>query len=314
MNPSITLSAFGNRLTASPLGASLRQFALSRPDGSLFEPLWGYTDSAAKKGGQGDVLVPFPSRIKNGQYAFDGKTYQLELNDKEGPNAIHGFVRELAWDVTEQTPSAVTFFTQIDPTRVKRPGYPFALDVRVTYRLVSAGMECQFAICNSGTEAAPIGTGFHPYFQVGTEGIDGAELELPATRFLEFGPGLVPTGKLLSTAGTDLDFSVRKKIGPTRFNHCLTGIQVDPDGKARARLINPVNGTELEIWMDDVFKYWVVYSGEAIGQPYARRFLAIEPMTCATDAFNHESWGARRLEPGEVFRGKWGVQVKGLLT
>ena len=38
------------------------------------------------------MLIPFPGRITDGRYTFDGRSLQLECNDKEGPNAIHGFV------------------------------------------------------------------------------------------------------------------------------------------------------------------------------------------------------------------------------
>jgi aldose 1-epimerase len=59
--------------------------------------------------------------------------------------------------------------------------------------------------------------------------------------------------------------------------------------------------------MDPSISAVVVYTGDAIPNA-ARRALAIEPMTCATDAFNHPEWGLKRLDPGETFSGRYTVR------
>jgi aldose 1-epimerase len=59
--------------------------------------------------------------------------------------------------------------------------------------------------------------------------------------------------------------------------------------------------------MDRAFSALVVYTGDAIPN-HARRAIAIEPMTCASDAFNHPEWGLKRLEPGETFKGRYVVR------
>lgn len=66
-------------------------------------PGWGYS-GGHKIGSQGDVLMPFPGRIAYGRYSFAGRKFQLPCNDKEGPNAIHGFARSHATlTLNEQT-------------------------------------------------------------------------------------------------------------------------------------------------------------------------------------------------------------------
>lgn len=88
--------SFGNqRVVVSPWGASLRRYFLVEANGGETDILWGYAGGGSKKGGQGDVLIPFPGRVAEGRYSFDGQALQLDRNDKEGPNAIHGFVRTL---------------------------------------------------------------------------------------------------------------------------------------------------------------------------------------------------------------------------
>ena len=70
----------------------MRRYFLVESDSRETDILWGYSGGSCKKGGQGDVLIPFPGRVAEGRYSFDGQALQLERNDKEGPNAIHGFV------------------------------------------------------------------------------------------------------------------------------------------------------------------------------------------------------------------------------
>src|SRR5688572_28615755 len=101
------------RATVSPFGASLRRLWIERPGGPPRDLLWGYEGTASKKGGQGDVLVPFPGRVAGGTYSFGGRRHQLERNDKDGPNAIHGFVRGKAWQAGPRTPWSAQFLTRV---------------------------------------------------------------------------------------------------------------------------------------------------------------------------------------------------------
>ena len=277
-------------------------------DGTESDIVWGYTGGSQKKGGQGDVLIPFPGRIKEGRYTFDGCSYQLERNDKEGPNAIHGFVRNLPWTVREQQSDRVEFEVSIDATAYSPRGYPFSLNVRVTYELQRMGLFCGFAVRNVGTDFAPVGAGFHPYFTVGMTAIDEAEARIPACGYLEFDDHLAPTGRILPAAGSEWDYRRFTLIGGRRFNHCYIDLERDPDGCCTASLRNPGNGQTIDVVMDRSFSALVVYTGDAILDA-PRRALAIEPMTCASDAFNHPEWGLKRLSPNDTFAGGFTVRV-----
>ncbi len=75
-------------------------------------------------------------------------------------------------------------------------------------------------------------------------------------------------------------------------------------------VLGPTWCAYLTVWMDDAFNYVVLYSGDPLPETHRRRSLAIEPMTCASDAFNHPEWGLVRLEPGRTFAGSWGVTAE----
>src|SRR5262249_24059411 len=47
------------------------------------------------------ILFPFPGRMREGKFTFEGKTYQLPLNDSTKQHAIHGFTPRNPWRVTD---------------------------------------------------------------------------------------------------------------------------------------------------------------------------------------------------------------------
>ncbi len=311
VTPDTELSLFfeNQRAIVSPWGASLRRYFFIDESGQEIDILWGYSGGSGKRGGQGDVLIPFPGRIGDGRYSFDGQSLQLECNDKEGPNAIHGFVRNLPWHVQEAHSSKVTFEIRLDADTYARRGYPFSLAISVMYDLGASGLTCTFTVKNVGRQAAPVGVGFHPYFTVGTSVIDEAEVQIPGTAYLEFNERLVPTGRILSVAGTPWDYRRFREIGRQRFNHCYVQLERDAQGMAMTSLRHAASGHVIDITMDHTFSAVVVYTGDAIADA-PRAALAIEPMTCASDAFNHPDWGLKRLVPGETFSGSYRIQLR----
>ncbi len=302
----LMLSFGSQRAVVSPWGASLRRYFLVEAGGREVDLVWGYSGGSQKKGGQGDVLIPFPGRIAEGRYTFDGEPFQLERNDKEGPNAIHGFVRTLPWNTVRVDAKSAVFEIILDAEQYGSKGYPFSLAIQVAYGLGETGLSCSFDVQNIGTRPAPVGIGFHPYFTVGTTLIDEAEARIPGAGFLEFNDKLTPTGKILPAAGTEWDCRDYRRIGSKKFNHCYVQLDRDAAGMATASLRHAGSGRVIEVTMDRSFSAIVVYTGDAIADA-PRRAFAIEPMTCASDAFNHPEWGLKRLLPGEPFTGRYTI-------
>lgn len=303
----IMLSFADQRAVVSPWGASLRRYFQIDAGGRETDIVWGYSGGSQKKGGQGDVLIPFPGRIADGCYTFDGEIFHLERNDKEGPNAIHGFVRTLPWQVSRAEANCVSFDIRLEAEQYRSKGYSFSLAIHVTYALGENGLSCSFDVRNAGTRPAPVGVGFHPYFTVGNGLIDEAEARVPGAGFLEFNDQLTPTGTILPAAGTEWDCREFCRIGQKRFNHCYVQLDRDAEGLATASLRHAGSGRVIEVTMDRAFFAIVVYTGDAIADA-PRRAFAIEPMTCASDAFNHPEWGLKRLTPGEHFSGRYRIR------
>ena len=64
----------------------------------------GYRSDDMSSSGRGQVLIPWPNRLEDGNYEFDGRHHQLPLNEPEHRNAIHGLVRWAAWTAAEHEP------------------------------------------------------------------------------------------------------------------------------------------------------------------------------------------------------------------
>jgi aldose 1-epimerase len=300
----ITLSAHDLILRVSPYGGALRGLWREKHDGSREAIVTGYSGANGKIGGQGDILIPFPGRVRGGKYTFEGQSYQMELSDKEGPNAIHGFLRHVPWQVTDQTQNEVTF--KVEMGAEEHAGYPFALSATLTYTLDASGLTNRFAIENIGDKPAPVAAGFHPYFTVGSGQIDTDLLQIEMASILDF-VDMLPTGKVLPVEGTPFDFREPRPIASMKFNHCYLNPIRNSDGLTHVRLTAPEVDRSVTVWMDAAFNYVVIYSGDPLPEPHRRSSLAIEPMTCGSDAFNHPEWGLVTLQPEETVTGAWGV-------
>ncbi len=86
------LVAGDQRLVVVEVGAGLRSYTVGGR-----ELLDGYARDAMCASGRGQLLLPWPNRIEDGTYEFDGRTHRLPLTEPSAHNAIHGLVRWAAW-------------------------------------------------------------------------------------------------------------------------------------------------------------------------------------------------------------------------
>jgi aldose 1-epimerase len=249
------------------------------------------------------VLIPFPNRIRDGRYRFRGTSYDLPLNEPELGNAIHGLVRWANWTPLRQRPSRLVMGLVLHA----RHGYPFVLSLRVAFTLTPTGVRVRQTVRNLGAGAAPYGAGFHPYLSVGTPLVDDCSLTLPADSYLPADDRMIPTGKA-SVAGTELDFRRPSAIGDVELDTGFTDLERAPDGTARLELAAPGGRPSVAVLLDRGYPYVQVFTGDGLPEPGRRRALAIEPYTCAPNAFNN-GLGLRVLEPAECCSSAWEVAV-----
>jgi aldose 1-epimerase len=282
--------AFGEqRAVVVGVGAGLRTYSIG--ERSLLD---GYGDDEICSSGRGQLLVPWPNRIEDGSYEFEGRGHQLPLDEPERRNAIHGLVRWSHWAVAEREVDRVAFAHVLYP----QPGYPFALELRVEYALSEDGLTVRTKATNVGSGPAPYGAGWHPYLAAEREVVDDVDLRVPAETVLQADERGLPVGRS-AVVDAGLDFREARPIGSTRLDHCFTGLERDEDGRAR------VHFGATTLWVDESYPYLMVFTGDGLPD-VERGSLAVEPMTCAPNAFRSGE-GLIRLQPGQAHAGAWGI-------
>ncbi|RNI25109.1 aldose 1-epimerase family protein [Flexivirga caeni] len=287
------------RLTVVGVGGGIRSYEVGgRP------VLHGFPADAPADAGRGQVLMPWPNRIGDGKYTFDGKAQQLPLTEPARHNASHGLVRWEQWSLAERTDSTVTVQFRLMPS----PGWGGILDLSVRYELGDEGLTVTPSATNVGAVAVPFGFGAHPYLTTGESSVDELTLSLPADNWLTVDERLLPTG-VRPVDGTGYDFRTERPIAQTALDTAFTGLKADADGRWRIRVASGDRSTTL--WAEaDSFPYTQLFTGDSLPGGRARHTgVAVEPMTCPANAFvSGESLVI--LQPGDSWSASWGIQCE----
>ncbi|HEU5007692.1 MAG TPA: aldose 1-epimerase family protein [Jatrophihabitantaceae bacterium] len=287
-----TITAGEHEATVVEVGAGLRRYTHRGADVTCT-----YADEVLPPKCCGAVLVPWPNRLRGGQYTFDGTAQQLAITEPSTGNAIHGLGRWERWSVRQQDASSVTLGLDIVP----QTGWPFELAVEVRYALdVDAGLRVDASAHNHGRVRTPFGAGFHPYLACGPDGLDGVTVTIPADTRLLVDEVQIPTGSE-PVEGTGYDLRAGRRLGDLRMDDCFTGLTFAA-GRAVAEVRTAAGGAQ--VWCDESFGHLQAFTLDAF--PGGGSGIALEPMTCAPDAFNSGA-GLITLEPGASWAGSWGV-------
>jgi aldose 1-epimerase len=265
------------------------------------EVLDGYAEHEMSPASHGQVLAPWPNRIRDGRYTFGGESYQLFLTEPARHNAIHGLVNWVRWhQVGEQTADSVTIEYDLPP----QPGYPWALALRTTWSIGPDGLRGQHTVTNTSDTDCPFGFSVHPYLVV--PGVAVAELSahVPARNRLLVDGRLLPIGAA-RVAGGEFDFTEPRKLGDAALDMAFGDVIRDPDGGSAVTL-TAGDGRGVKVWADEAFGWWQLFTSDTLPGPRYRRAVAIEPMTCPPDAFR-SSRDLITLSPASPWQATWGI-------
>jgi aldose 1-epimerase len=285
-------------------GGNVNQLVLANSDKKLISVIDGYisaADALENAGYKSSKLLPFPNRLRDGKYTFKRTTHQLGISRPQEGHAIHGLWHSAKYEViksksTDQKATVHLLYTY----KGEMAGYPFRCEILLKYKLSNKGFQCTTEIRNTGKTALPFGDGWHPYFYLNTQTIDTLQLTMPPVRYMPLDDRKIPSGNTVSY----LDFFQTATIGNTQLDHGFEVLQAA--GKAITTLSDAASNTHLEIWQQcdpDSYNYLQIYT------PADRKTIAIEPMTCAADAFNN-GLGLWTLAPKASKKAKYGVRMK----
>ena len=246
------------------------------------------------------ILLPFPNRLKDGQFQYQGKSYQFPVNDLSTQNNLHGFkafydMKVISVDTESEQPSV----TLSSIYNGKLSEYPFPFEFLMTYTLSGYNeLTCQIKIENIGNQTMPIGFGWHPYFRFSDISVDDLVLETPPCEQIEIDNRMIPTGK--TTEFTT--FQAAKQLENQSFDTCFKSTTAKALTEITIKSISL--NTSLTFWQEtEPFPYFQIFT------PNHRKSIAIEPMTCNVDAFNNKE-GLIELEKGQAFVGRFGIKVR----
>ena len=218
-------------------------------------------------------------------------------------NAIHGLVSQTEFEIADQTRTSVTLNTKLQSSA----GYPFKLDISVTYELTSDGIDVKHYAKNLSDAAAPFVVGAHPYLQI--SGTPTEELEIKSSvRTVDIvNDRKIPIGKQ-DISGSEFDITEWRELSTCNFDHGFSNLVRDSNGRGHHLLRSP-SGDELDIWQSAEMKYAFIftpdfYTNNADATP--RTAIAIEPQTGPANAFNSKEdliW----IEPNQAFDASWGL-------
>ena len=261
-----------------------------------------YPLGAMCDGAHGTPLIPWPNRLGDGRYRFDGTDYQVALTEPGRHNAIHGFLRWRPWQAVDATADRVVMGTRLYPMA----GYPFAVEVRVDYALGDDGMTVTTTATNIGEAACPFAMGQHPYLSPGDGLIDDCVLQVDATTRIVTDDRQLPTGTE-PVEGTPCDFRSPRRLGPLEMDSALKDLVRDGAGRAWVRLTGR-DGRCAALWVDERYPLVELFTGDTLPPGRRRAGLGTEPMSCPPNGFQTGE-DVVRLEPGQSTAAAWGVTL-----
>jgi aldose 1-epimerase len=290
-----TIEGGGQQAVVVEVGGGLRTYRVGGVD-----YLDGYGEDELAPGGAGQILAPWPGRVRDGQYSFAGQPFQLSLTEPARHTAIHGLVNWLPWRLVEQAPDAVTVACEL-PAQI---GYPWPLGLRTRWQIGPDGLRAEHEVTNLGRQECPFGFSVHPYLRLPRVPVDDLLLRVPGrSRLLVDGRGL-PIGAAKVT-GSEYDFTEPRPIGAAVLDVTFGDLFRGPDGSS-VTLASPDGATEVSIWADPAFGWWQVFTADTLTGARHRSAVAVEPMTCPPDAFR-SGRDVIVLTPGETWRAAWGI-------
>lgn len=297
----------GYRAEVVATGAGLRMLE-KRIDGKAVPLTESWQAGTKPPLSAGLVLAPWPNRIRDGFFYFDGIEHQLEITEPARNNASHGLVRRSDWKLTNRTDSRVE--QSIDLGLHK--GWPYPMRFTVSHEVGEGGLTVVHTATNTGSVPAPYGLGIHTFLRAGDAPLDECTLQLAAGVRQPLEPErMLPDGPCVPVEGTEYDFEKPRKLEGVWLDTPFSSLYTGMDGRSRHTLTAP-DGLAATLWADRAFGWVQVFTADpAKNQAYPNRgrALAVEPMTCPPNAFN-TGIDQIVLAPGRTWRAAWGITAE----
>ena len=308
-------NALGWSLEVCDAGATLTGLRAPDRDGVFEDVLLGHErldDLLNGQGYLGSVVGRCANRIAGARFRLDGAVHELTPN--EGPNQLHGgpdgFHRKVwAAHPVERDDGVALALHYTSPHGDQ--GHPGTLEAEVVYTLSDAGeLRTEMTACADRPTLCNLAQ--HAYWNLGGHQAGALEqhcLRLQASQRLAVDSQLIPTGEIVSVAGTRFDFTEARVLDCAFDDDFL--LDGPPDGaglRSVAVVTHAPSGRWMELLSDQA--HCQLYTGDGLdgsergkgGVHYPSRAGFCLETQAAPDAVNQAGWDAPLLRPGDTYR------------
>lgn len=231
------------------------------------------------------VLFPFVNRVENGTFSFDGKQYDLPINEMDKGHALHGFVYDKPFVVTDYDCKKDSAWVSLRfSEKTSHKGLPFDYAIELKYTITQFELSLKVKVENIGFQSFPFGLGWHPYFY--TKSKENRKIQMNSDQKLTFTNRMIPSSfDRLETSQISIDkhfddcFHLRN--GSVSFTKENYGFKLTSTAETN---------------------YLQIYT------PPENTSVAIEMMTSPPNSFNNNR-GILVLAPQDHYELEWGIHL-----
>jgi aldose 1-epimerase len=223
-------------------------------------------------------LVPYPGRIRGGQFVFDGRAVALPPNFPPNPYPLHGCGWIAEWLIAEAKANACL----LRHVHAAAPSWPWSYEAELSYHLAESSLTVRLTVGNHSATSMPVGLGQHPYFLRRPDCLLRAEVKTilwPGEDLVCDEVGPVPENWKMAAG---------HRVGSVSLDHGFGG------WSGRAEIGGGDRPFTVRMTAPGDARFLQVYA------PDGADFLCVEPMTCMPDAVNRDGAesGLIELAPG----------------
>jgi len=242
------------------------------------------------------ILYPFPNRMRDARFSFDGIDYTFEPNS--GDLLLHGLVTNSPWETSEpfEVSDGISVKNQIvfDMDTSLYAQYPIRQKLELVYTLKEDRVSLTFTVTNLDEDRRlPFGLGIHPYFNL-ISPRESIKIQVPAKKWME-AENLMPSGKLIPLEDAPGDMREPVALSALNLDDVFWGMTPE----------HPMQIFFEESGKCVTFKASEIFTHACIFCPPQLPFFCMENQTCSADAHNLYSKGYEDeahlliLDPGE---------------
>ncbi|NIJ43712.1 aldose 1-epimerase [Wenyingzhuangia heitensis] len=233
------------------------------------------------------VLFPFANRIKDGKYAYNNQEFQLDCNEGNLNNALHGLIYNKTFsvvnsDVTENGATVTLKYVE----REKAVGFPYLYTIALKFTLTEANLVLEIEIENNDVSSFPFTLGWHPYFVC--KDLSKSSLEFLSSKTVAFDDRMITSDVVAGKV--EMPFEIKEQ----QLDNCYA---LDS-----GTVVFNTPSYKMTIESSAKENYFQMYT------PPRANTIALEPVTGISDSFNNKL-GLEELQAGASHSVNWSIAI-----